>query len=148
MCTKPLPNIWCISVGRVWKPRRSSCQAHAKAIDKQLRHTKPGVVDVSGPRVPLLIRSLYVYSNLYQSWLKYSRAIQRTAYSFATRAASGLPLTTAFREHVSDAYVRCRVSRSATVGARARKGIAPMGVMNVSHARRSRQNGKRGSATH
>ena len=40
-------------IGAVWKPRRSSCQAHAKAIDKQLRHTKPGVVDVSGPRVPL-----------------------------------------------------------------------------------------------
>ena len=32
----------------VWKPRRSSCEAHAKAVDKQLRHTKPGVVGVLG----------------------------------------------------------------------------------------------------
>ena len=69
-------------------------------------------------------------------------------HTYLRRAVSGLPLTTAFRERVSDVYVRCRVSRAATVGARARKGIAHMSVMNASHAMRSRQNGKRGSATH
>ena len=45
-------SILCFCGVIVWKPRRSSCQAHAKAVAKQLWHTKPGVVVVSGPRVP------------------------------------------------------------------------------------------------